>query len=116
MYRHVLALVVGIAVVCLTGTAAHAGDSDNGKSIYLQRCAFCHGVYGKGDGPGGAALKPLPSDLTSPELWQRMTLTQMREAIADGKPRTAMVAFKGSLTPAQIDDVLTFLTTFRTRP
>lgn len=38
--------------------------------IFENRCAVCHGMTGKGDGEGSAALDPKPRDFTSPE-WQK---------------------------------------------
>jgi mono/diheme cytochrome c family protein len=37
--------------------------------IFENRCAVCHGMTGKGDGDGSAALDPKPRDFTSAE-WQ----------------------------------------------
>ena len=39
------------------------------KQVYETRCFACHGMTGKGDGPGAAALDPKPRDLTLAE-WQ----------------------------------------------
>src|ERR1035438_5978942 len=38
---------------------------DSGREMYLQYCASCHGMAGKGDGPAAAALKAAPSNLTT---------------------------------------------------
>lgn len=35
-----------------------------GAAIYAERCATCHGDYGNGDGPGGAALDPAPAPIS----------------------------------------------------
>jgi len=35
----------------------------SGKELYLDHCAVCHGVYGKGNGPAAPALKTAPPDL-----------------------------------------------------
>ena len=37
----------------------------SGKEMYVNYCASCHGVAGKGDGPAAAALKVAPTDLTT---------------------------------------------------
>jgi len=36
----------------------------NGKQMYTNYCAPCHGVDGKGQGPAASALKAPPTDLT----------------------------------------------------
>ena len=36
----------------------------NGKQMYTNYCAACHGVDGKGNGPAASSLKARPTDLT----------------------------------------------------
>jgi mono/diheme cytochrome c family protein len=40
------------------------GKTDVGKYEYVNSCAACHGVSGKGDGPVARSLKLTPADLT----------------------------------------------------
>lgn len=47
----------------LTGNAVAI---TKGKALYTQMCVVCHGTKGKGDGAAGAALKPKPTDFSSP--------------------------------------------------
>ena len=41
-----------------------AVDVADSKGMFLEYCAACHGVEGKGNGPAAAALKTVPADLT----------------------------------------------------
>jgi mono/diheme cytochrome c family protein len=36
----------------------------SGRELYIDHCAICHGVAGKGNGPAAPALKTAPPDLT----------------------------------------------------
>ena len=36
----------------------------NGKAMFVEYCAACHGPEGKGNGPAASALKKAPADLT----------------------------------------------------
>ncbi|TIU30498.1 MAG: cytochrome c [Mesorhizobium sp.] len=49
----------------LTLSAAAAQQMSNGEQEYLNSCAVCHGVDGKGDGPLADALRKRPADLTT---------------------------------------------------
>ncbi|MCC6147736.1 MAG: c-type cytochrome [Anaerolineaceae bacterium] len=56
---------------------AAAFDLANGQSLYVEKCAPCHGLRGDGKGPQAAALPSLPSalgdetiaDLAAPQHW-----------------------------------------------
>ena len=67
-----------------------------GKKIYEQICATCHGSNGDGTGPAGAALKPPPSDLRKPlKEWPNTKGDPQKifEVISKGIPNSAMVAW-----------------------
>jgi mono/diheme cytochrome c family protein len=44
-----------------------AKKNAEGRKLFLQYCATCHGAEAKGDGPTGRALKKAPADLTKIE-------------------------------------------------
>jgi mono/diheme cytochrome c family protein len=78
---HRLSLAVMTVLVCAAGAVlvAHSNSQDteskvvipanktspvDGKKMYQNYCAPCHGVDAKGNGPVASALKTRPTDLT----------------------------------------------------
>ena len=69
---------------------------NEGKKIFEQTCASCHGTKGDGKGPAGAALKPLPTDFQKPlKEWPNTkgNLEKVFEVISKGIPNSAMIAW-----------------------
>ncbi|RWM11931.1 MAG: cytochrome c [Mesorhizobium sp.] len=56
---------IAVSFAALTLSAAAAQQMSNGEQEYLNSCAVCHGVDGKGDGPLADALRKRPADLTT---------------------------------------------------
>lgn len=51
-----------------------------GRKMYEQRCATCHGEQGNGKGPAGASLQPPPRDFTD-RAWQDATSAERIEQV-----------------------------------
>ncbi|MDF0677165.1 MAG: cytochrome c [Nitrospira sp.] len=96
-----------IGVKDLTGSP-NGGDPVTGREIYVNTCIRCHGIDGKG--ALGIKLVPPPADRTSAIVQNRLDGTLFRR-IHDGKPNTAMGAWKYSLSDEEIWDVLTYVRT-----
>jgi high-affinity iron transporter len=65
-----------------------------GKKLYEQNCAPCHGAKGDGKGPAGLALKPPPQTFNLPLsqwIYSKGDLKKIFEVITKGIPNTAMV-------------------------
>lgn len=84
------------------------GDPVSGREIYVNTCIRCHGIDGKG--ALGIKLVPPPADLTSSVVQNRLDGTLFRR-IHEGKPNTAMGAWKYSLSDEEIWDVLAYVRT-----
>jgi mono/diheme cytochrome c family protein len=108
---------VALLVACGSGTAgpgaASGTDVARGQLVYDTRCAPCHGSGGGGDGPAAAAIEPKPRNFRDPAFWKGRTRQQLRVVVAEGKPGTLMPPFEGTLSPAEIDDVVAYLESFR---
>ncbi|WP_416362816.1 c-type cytochrome [Pseudomonas sp. NFX183] len=48
-------------------------DNANGKNLFLQRCAMCHGADLKGTGPLAHRSNPPTPDLTTPAFKKRLS-------------------------------------------
>jgi mono/diheme cytochrome c family protein len=112
--RSVLANAALLALLGATATLAE-GAPQGVAELYATRCAFCHGVKGAGDGVAGDALQPRPTDFTKAEFWKGATTEQIRGAIVNGKPGTAMVPFGTTLKPEEIDALVALLEGFAPR-
>lgn len=101
--RDVLSLMV-----CMV-TAGHvsflwaaAPVHNNAEQVFRANCSVCHGE--KGDGRGRAAnsfVRP-PRDFTAPQAAGELTRDRLIRSIREGRPGTAMAAWKDRLTQTQI--------------
>jgi high-affinity iron transporter len=87
---------------------AETGDPAKGKAIYERLCGVCHGAQGKGDGPAGQMMKPPAADLTGSKLKDKPD-AELFQTVQNGRPPTAMPAFKGQLSDQQIHDVVAYI-------
>ncbi|MBI6634639.1 cytochrome c [Pseudomonas paralactis] len=66
-------LVIGLtAVLSLLQVSSAVAENSNGKTLYLQRCAVCHGPDIKASGPLAKKSNPPTPDLTTAAFKQRL--------------------------------------------
>src|SRR4026209_258458 len=58
-------VVTAVVLAAAWNAAAGAQEMSYGEAEYLNSCAVCHGLEGKGDGPLGDELVRRPADLTT---------------------------------------------------
>ena len=68
-------------------------DLNQGRQLFVNTCAKCHGNEGRGDGPSAAALNPKPVNLLDPARMDKMTPFQVFNAVRLGVPNTGMAGF-----------------------
>ena len=103
------ALTVLTLCILIAAPSAFAGGSgSDGAAIYKAKCAMCHGADGAGQTPMGKNMKL--RDLRSADV-QKQTDAELVKWIADGKGK--MPAYKGKLTPPDIDALVAFIRTLK---
>jgi len=107
-------ILAGLLLVLSTSYPAFAagGDALKGKALFQKKCVACHGPEGKGDGLKGKMLNPPAADFTSAAS-KKKSEEDLRNVIENGKPGTSMMAWKGSLSDAEIQDLMTYVLTLR---
>ncbi|UPL08100.1 Cytochrome c [Pseudomonas sp. IsoF] len=68
-----VSLIALLGVFSLTQTPHAVADMTNGKNLYVQRCAVCHGADIKGTGPLANKSNPPTPDLTSAAFKKRLS-------------------------------------------
>ena len=64
--------IASLGVLSLIHTSLSLADNLNGKTIYLQRCAMCHGTDLKGTGPLANKSNPPTPNLTTAAFKKRL--------------------------------------------
>jgi mono/diheme cytochrome c family protein len=107
----IVAAAIGLGAMVQPAWGA-GGDAAKGKAVYEKSCVACHGPQGKGDGPTGKVLVPPAADFTSAASRKKSDVDLLK-IIENGKPPTAMIAWKGQLSEQDIQHVLAYVKTLR---
>lgn len=91
------------------GFTADERNLARGKKLYEKYCLACHGRQGRGDGP--TQLDPPVADLTSSDVLLKPD-SRLLKSIHEGRPNTAMDAWKSAMSEEAIRDVLAYILTF----
>lgn len=109
-----LAVVVTAVILSIVAAQTVPADqppvlpNDLGQRIYEQRCVECHGAQGRGDGVKAPFLSPRPGNLISAATSAKSD-KDLLKVIANGRPRTAMPAWKDELSDDEQREVLRYI-------
>ncbi len=87
-------------------------EYDAGRSIYASNCKGCHGQWGNGAGPVGTLLSPEPRDFTDTLWMSKQSEVYLFSVVSNGKPKTAMPAFRDLLSARERALVLRYIEYF----
>lgn len=89
----------------------NANTISQGRTLYQENCASCHGATGMGDGEAANALNPSPALLAYMIQMPMAVDEYMLWSISDGGEAfgTAMPAFKDVLTKDEIWKIVTYM-------
>lgn len=65
-------LIAALGILSLVQTSLSVADNANGKNLFVQRCAMCHGVDIKATGPLANKSQPPTPDLTTTAFKKRL--------------------------------------------
>jgi mono/diheme cytochrome c family protein len=101
-----LAFVLAAAPVAYAGERPVKGGELKPAVIYHNYCSVCHGDRGDGNSRAKGSLEPPPRDFTKANDLARETMVAF---ITNGKPGTAMMAWKTQLTAKEIEAVVDYI-------
>lgn len=100
----------------------NAQSQERGEEVYMQRCFWCHGEQGDGNGPSAVGMTPRPRDFTRAQFKIRSTPhgqlptdEDLTRTIMEGIPGTAMVGWKAILSKQEIADLVAYAKSFSPR-
>lgn len=104
--------IVAAAILLLLCSDARA-DIQEGKRLYRENCAPCHGESGKGDGLGARSLPVRPADHTDAGAMKSRSDAFLRDVIARGGSAMGlssfMPAWQGVFKETEITDLVGYI-------
>lgn len=110
---HKMTITIVVATALLPVPAFAVGNIANGKNLFAQQCATCHGAGGKGDGAAAAALNPKPRNLADKKYMAELKDEQLVEVTKKGGGAVGksplMPPFGAALKDQDVQDVVAFV-------
>lgn len=103
--RWVLPLCAAVGLALLFAPRARAADPKPGESLYLQKCAKCHGKQGEGN-PALAKMMKVEIHPLSSEQVQKKTDEELRKAIVEGYGKMKPIA---GLSDEQVSSLVAYI-------
>ena len=109
-----------LLVVISSASVAGAQNQAEGRKLYANYCASCHGEKGKGDGVAAGSLPVKPKDHTNGAVMNQMTDQSLADVISKGGGATGkssfMPAWGASVNEKQVRDIVAYIRTLAVPP
>ena len=99
------AIAIFLGATPLLSEGVEGNEYGKGKTLYRNKCQFCHGLRGDGEGPAAEPLLGHPVDFTNSRFWQDDAEKKIERTIKKGKEM--MPAF--DLAPYEIKDIIRYI-------
>lgn len=108
---------VALLMLLFSWNVAFAGMHDpksekvtrEGSFIFKHYCSVCHGDKGNGQSRARGSFAVPPRDYTTPEAAIELTRPRMINSVTNGRPGTAMIAWRTELTEKEIGNVVDYI-------
>jgi cytochrome c5 len=97
--------VMFLGAAPLLAKSVEGNEYGKGKTVYRNKCQFCHGLRGDGKGPAAEPLLGHPVDFTNSRFWQDDVKKKIEDTIKKGKEM--MPAF--DLVPDKIKAIFWYM-------
>jgi high-affinity iron transporter len=87
-----------------------------GRHLYEQNCASCHGLSGRGDGAAGRGMNPKPPAVGDATTMADVSPATMYRIVSVGIGGTPMPGYAANMTPEQRWNIVSYLISLRASP
>jgi len=110
--RALVAYIHGLHAPSAAASTQEATSLNEGKFLFADNCAICHGDTGAGNGPAAGALAPSPTNFRL----KKPTEERAWEVLGNGVPGTAMPPWQGQLNADERHALVEFVRTLYGTP
>ncbi|MDD1749986.1 MAG: cytochrome c [Methanothrix sp.] len=100
-----------LAAAPLLAQSSEGTEYEKGKTLFKNKCQFCHGIKGDGKGPAAEPLLGHPVDFTNPKFWhndvEKKINVEKKIEYTIQKGKEMMPAF--DLEPGEIKAIILYM-------
>jgi mono/diheme cytochrome c family protein len=92
-----------LGVVFFSAQRPTMAEAAQGKQVFDDKCAPCHGADGEGNGPMAVAFNPKPASFHDSKIWQGDKAAKIKNTVNNGKGQMIPVALSDAELKAVTD-------------